>query len=133
MGIVKILLVWTGMTTAFRRSSSFMPIWDQVELRFHRPGRAALNEIAETVITVRDDTHDRISLHALLHQEAVEETIGPTWIRRDKDETRAELSIALYATRCYLCVASATSGQNARRKMRDFDLLRKPPQMERSG
>jgi hypothetical protein len=33
---------------------------EPVELRFHRLGRAPLNEIAETVIIVRDDTHDRI-------------------------------------------------------------------------
>ena len=64
--------------------------------------RAALNEIAETVIAVGDYAHDRISLHALLQKEAVEETVGPTWVRRDKDETSAELSITLDPARGYL-------------------------------
>jgi hypothetical protein len=64
-----------------------------------------LNEIVETVITVCDDPHDRIPLRALLQKEAVEETVGPTWIRRDEDETRAELSITLDATCGYLELA----------------------------
>jgi hypothetical protein len=61
-----------------------------------------LNEIAEAVITVRDDTHGSISFHALLQKEAVKETVGPAWIRRDEDETRAKLSITLDPTRRYL-------------------------------
>jgi hypothetical protein len=75
---------------------------EPVELRFHRPRRAALDEIAETVIAVGDYAHDRISLHALLQKEAVEETVGPTRVRRDKDETSAELSITLDPARGYL-------------------------------
>jgi hypothetical protein len=47
-----------------------------VELGFHGPRRTALNEIAQTVITVCDNTHDGISLHALLQKEAVEERRG---------------------------------------------------------
>src|ERR1700730_6007419 len=76
-----------------------------VELRFHRPRRATLNKVSQTVIAIRDDAHDSIALHALLQKEAVEETVGPTWIRRDKDETRAELSIALDAAGSYLELA----------------------------
>jgi hypothetical protein len=73
-----------------------------VELRFHRPGRAALNEIAKSVITVRDDTHDSISLHALLQKEAIEETISPSRFGRYKHETRPKLPIALDPARRYL-------------------------------
>ena len=78
---------------------------EPIELRFHRPGRAALYEIAETVITVRDDTHDSISLHALLQKEAIEEPLGPARIGRDKHESRRKLSIALDSTRRYLELA----------------------------
>src|SRR5271167_4483438 len=78
---------------------------EPVELRFHGPRRTALNEIAETVIAIRDDAHNSISLHALLQKEAIEEALGPTRIRRDKHETRPELSIALDATRRYLELA----------------------------
>jgi hypothetical protein len=82
-----------------------MPIWNQSSCDSIGPGRAALNEIAETVITVRDHTHDSISLHALLQEEAIEETLGPARIGRDKRETRPKLSIALDSTRRYLKLA----------------------------
>src|SRR5271168_2342873 len=78
---------------------------EPVELRIHRPRRTALNEIAKAVITVRDDTHGSILFHALLQKETVEETVGPTWIRRHEDETRTKLSITFDAARRYLELA----------------------------
>jgi hypothetical protein len=78
MGIFKILLVGDrhddGLAQQFEPHANMEP----VELRFHRPGRPALNEVAETVITVRDDTHDSISLDALLQKESIKETLGPS-------------------------------------------------------
>jgi len=105
MGIFKILLVGDGYDDGLAQQFEPHANMEPVELRFHRPGRAALNEIAETVITVRDDTHDSISLHALLQKKAIEETLGPSRIGRDKYETRPKLSIALDSTRRYLELA----------------------------
>jgi hypothetical protein len=49
----------------------------------------------KAVVTVRDDTHDGISPHALLEKKAIEETISPSRFGRYKHETRPKLSIAL--------------------------------------
>jgi hypothetical protein len=81
----------------------------------------AATRTPQTVIIVCDNTHDGISLHALLQKEAVEEIGGSAWIGRHKDETRAELSIALYATRRYLELARKA---NPRAIMTD-DVLRR--------
>src|SRR5882672_1813621 len=105
MGIFKILLVGDGYDDGLAQQFEPHANMEPVELRFHRPGRAALNEIAETVITVRDDTHDSISLHALLQKESIKGTVGPSRIGRDKHETRPKLSIALDSTRRYLELA----------------------------
>jgi len=75
---------------------------EPIKLRFHRPGRTPLNEIAKTIITVRNDTHDGISSHALLEKEAVEEIISPSRLGRYKNETRPKPSIALDSPCCYL-------------------------------
>ena len=64
-----------------------------------------MNEIAETVIAIRDDAHDSISLHALLQKEAIEETLAPSRFGRDKHKTRPKLSIALDSTGRYLELA----------------------------
>jgi hypothetical protein len=102
MGICKILLVGDGHDDSLAQEFELHADMEPVELRFHRPGRGALNEIAETVITVRDDTHDSISLHALLQKEPIEETIGPSRFGRDKHETSPKLFVALDSTRRYL-------------------------------
>jgi hypothetical protein len=78
-------------------------------LRFHRPGRAALNEIAKTVITVRDDTHSSVSLHALLQKIAIEKALARSRIGGDERETRPKLSVALDSTRRYLELGSGAS------------------------
>ena len=76
-----------------------------VKLGFHGPRRATLNGVAQTIIAVCDDTHDSISLHALLKKEAIEEAFGPPRIRRHKGEARPEISIALDPARRYLELA----------------------------
>jgi hypothetical protein len=105
MRIFQIFLVCDGHDDRFPQQLEFHPDMEPVKLRFHRPGRTALNEIAKTVITVCDDTHDGISFHALLQKEAVEETVGPTWIRRNEDKTRTKLSITFDSARRYLELA----------------------------
>jgi hypothetical protein len=105
IGILKVLLVGDGHDDSLAKEFELHADMEPAELRFHGPGRAALNEMAETAITVRDDTHDSISLHALLQKEAIEETLGPSRIGRDKHETRPKLFIALDSTRRYLELA----------------------------
>jgi hypothetical protein len=51
---------------------------EPVELRVHRSGRAALNKITKTVITIRDYPRDGISPHALLQQKTIEYDISPS-------------------------------------------------------
>jgi hypothetical protein len=102
MGIFKNFLVGDGHDDCLLQKFELHADMEPVEWRFHRPGRAALNEIVETVIAVRDDTHDGISLHALLQKEAIEETISPSRFGRYKHETRPKLSIAFDPARRYL-------------------------------
>jgi hypothetical protein len=102
MGIFEMFLVGDGHDDSLAQQFELHADMEPIKLRFHRPGRAALNEIAKTVITVRDDTHDGISPHALLEKEAIEETISPSRFGRYKHETRPKLSIALDPARRYL-------------------------------
>jgi hypothetical protein len=104
-GIFKILLVCDWHDDCLPQEFEFHADMEPIELRLHGPRRAALNEIAETIVTVRNDTHDGISLHALLQKETIEETLGPSRIGRDKHEASTQLSIALDSTRRYLELA----------------------------
>jgi hypothetical protein len=102
MGILEIFLVSDRHDYSLAQQFELHADMEPIKLRFHRPERAALNEIPKTVITVRDDTHDGISPHALLEKEAIEETISPPRFGRYKRETRPKLPIALDSPRSYL-------------------------------
>src|SRR5580700_1639097 len=105
MGIFEIILVGDGHDESLAQEFELHADMEPVKLRFHRSGRAPLNEIAQTVITVSDDTHDSISLHALLQKEPIKEAFGPSRMGRDKDEARPELSVALDPAGSYLELA----------------------------